>query len=205
MSRECDACEGLCLTRTQVVLPSSPSGTGGLCVIGEAPGADEDREGEGFVGRAGKTLDHELAIVGITSYAKANIVRCRPPENRKPRKEEVENCIPRLVSFLELQKPDVVLLVGLSAASVFLSWNEKKKVSLSDLISRGNSTDLRPIVELAHPALRGWASSKQTPCVAMPHTSPLAWNRHTRDGVKWSEVGKFQVELAAGILRRKGG
>jgi uracil-DNA glycosylase family 4 len=82
---KCNKCPQLVCNRTQIVLPSLNQ-IGGILVIGEAPGAEEDIAGVGFVGQAGKTLNKLFAHHGLTTndFNKANIVRCRPPSNRKP-------------------------------------------------------------------------------------------------------------------------
>lgn len=91
-------------------------------IIGEAPGAEEDRRGEPFVGRAGKLLDAMLAALG---YARdqvyiANVVKCRPPENRDPRPEEAASCAPYLDRQIELLAPTIILAVGRVAAQRLL-------------------------------------------------------------------------------------
>lgn len=91
-------------------------------IIGEAPGAEEDRRGEPFVGRAGKLLDAMLAAIG---YAReqvyiANVVKCRPPENRDPRPDEAASCAPYLDRQIELLAPKVILAVGRVAAQRLL-------------------------------------------------------------------------------------
>lgn len=91
-------------------------------VIGEAPGAEEDRRGEPFVGRAGKLLDAMLAALG---YARdevyiANVVKCRPPENRDPSPQEATSCAPFLDRQIELLAPKIILAVGRVAAQRLL-------------------------------------------------------------------------------------
>ncbi|WP_312261253.1 uracil-DNA glycosylase family protein [Candidatus Igneacidithiobacillus taiwanensis] len=89
---DCRQCPVLCQSRTRIV--EADPVVGGLLVIGEAPGADEDWEGRGFVGRAGRTLHALLAQHGMKrgrDYGCANIVRCRPPGNRKPSADEIRN------------------------------------------------------------------------------------------------------------------
>ena len=116
----CRAC-GLCETRTQTVF-----GVGNrearLMVIGEAPGAEEDRKGEPFVGRAGKLLDNMLAAIGLgrDQVYIANILKCRPPGNRDPRAEEVVACQGWLARQIELVGPDLILAVGGVAAKNLL-------------------------------------------------------------------------------------
>lgn len=91
-------------------------------IVGEAPGAEEDRRGEPFVGRAGKMLDAMLAAVGKTrdQVYIANVVKCRPPENRDPRPEEAARCAPYLDRQIELLAPKVILAVGRVAAQRLL-------------------------------------------------------------------------------------
>lgn len=91
-------------------------------IVGEAPGAEEDRRGEPFVGRAGKMLDAMLAAVGKTrdQVYIANVVKCRPPENRDPRPEEAASCAPYLDRQIELLAPKVILAVGRVAAQRLL-------------------------------------------------------------------------------------
>ena len=118
--RECTAC-GLCATRTQTVFGVGHRQAEWL-IIGEAPGADEDRLGEPFVGRAGKLLDPMLHAVGQNrerAYV-ANILKCRPPENRDPTPEEATQCRPFLNRQIALIRPRLILAVGRIAAQNLL-------------------------------------------------------------------------------------
>jgi uracil-DNA glycosylase len=92
-------------------------------IIGEAPGAEEDRRGEPFVGRAGKLLDAMLAALGYARHQVyiANVVKCRPPENRDPRPEEAASCAPYLDRQIELLAPKIILAVGRVAAQRLLA------------------------------------------------------------------------------------
>ena len=116
----CPRC-ALCQSRTQTVF-----GTGNrqaqLMVVGEAPGAEEDRRGEPFVGRAGKLLDQMLAAIGSSRQQVyiANILKCRPPNNRDPAAEEVLACQPYLQRQIALVQPRVLLAVGRIAAQNLL-------------------------------------------------------------------------------------
>jgi len=117
---DCRAC-ALCETRTQTVFGVG-SATADLMVIGEAPGAEEDRQGEPFVGRAGQLLDLMLAAIGLARdrvYI-ANILKCRPPGNRDPRPEEALRCRPYLLRQIALVKPRVLLSVGRISAQNLL-------------------------------------------------------------------------------------
>jgi uracil-DNA glycosylase len=93
-----------------------------LFVIGEAPGADEDRQGEPFVGRAGQLLNAMLGAIGLEREAVyiANILKCRPPGNRDPRPEEAAACTPYLERQIDLIRPAVILAVGRIAAQWLL-------------------------------------------------------------------------------------
>ena len=118
----CTACEQLCRTRTQTVFGVGNERSEWL-VIGEAPGAEEDRQGEPFVGRAGQLLNAMLLAIGLprdTVYI-ANVLKCRPPGNRDPRPEEVSNCLPFLSRQVELLKPKIILVVGRIAAQNLLA------------------------------------------------------------------------------------
>jgi DNA polymerase len=91
-------------------------------VIGEAPGAEEDIQGEPFVGRAGQLLDQMLLAIGCprSSVYIANIVKCRPPNNRNPQTEEALHCAPFLHRQISLIQPEVILALGKVAAQSLL-------------------------------------------------------------------------------------
>jgi DNA polymerase len=121
----CQRCK-LCKTRTQTVFgvgnTSAP-----LMVVGEGPGADEDAQGEPFVGRAGKLLDEMLRSIGRSradnTYI-ANVVKCRPPGNRDPEPDEVEGCRPYLDMQIQLLQPKLIVALGRIAAQRLLSTDQ---------------------------------------------------------------------------------
>ena len=123
--KECTRCP-LAATRTNVVF-----GVGNqeaeVLFVGEGPGKNEDEQGEPFVGRAGQLLDKFLAAVGLSreSVYIANIVKCRPPENRDPKPEEQEQCIGWLRNQFYLMKPKIVVCLGRIAALKMISPNFK--------------------------------------------------------------------------------
>ena len=122
--RACTAC-GLCATRTQAV-PGVGNVSADLLVIGEAPGQEEDRRGEPFVGRAGQLLDRMLAAIGLdrqTVYI-TNVLKCRPPNNRDPKAEEVQACAAYLRRQIELIQPKAILSVGRISAQSLLGTDE---------------------------------------------------------------------------------
>ena len=109
--KNCQKCK-LCTTRTNVVIGVGNRNSS-IMFIGEGPGADEDRLGEPFVGKAGKLMDMAIQGLGIKreDIYIANIVKCRPPQNRNPEKDEVEACMGYLKSQIELIKPKIIVLL----------------------------------------------------------------------------------------------
>jgi DNA polymerase len=126
--RLCAACP-LCKTRTQAV-PGEGVDRPLVLVIGEGPGADEDASGRPFVGRAGKLLDDMLASRGQIGLYRdkncfiANVVKCRPPENRDPLPEETVACAPFLARQIALLKPLLILAAGRIPAQTLLNTEE---------------------------------------------------------------------------------
>lgn len=118
----CTRCK-LCKTRTKTVFGVGPW-EAPLLVVGEGPGADEDAQGEPFVGRAGKLLDAMLAAIGrsrVDDTYIANVVKCRPPGNRDPEAEEVAACRPYLDRQIELLRPKLIVALGRIAAQRLLA------------------------------------------------------------------------------------
>ncbi len=146
--RECRLC-GLCETRIQTVF-----GTGDrrarLMVIGEAPGAEEDRQGEPFVGRAGMLLNSMLRAAGFErgEVYIANVLKCRPPQNRDPSAEETERCLPYLRRQIEFVSPSAILCVGRIAAQRLLGT----ELPLARLRGRVHQLDGVPVIVTYHPA-----------------------------------------------------
>lgn len=97
-----------------------------IAFVGEAPGADEDAQGRPFVGRAGKLLDKIIAAMGLKREEVfiGNILKCRPPENRDPRPEEIVKCLPYLQEQLEVLKPEIIVALGAHAARTLLDTNK---------------------------------------------------------------------------------
>jgi uracil-DNA glycosylase family 4 len=118
--RACTKC-ALHSSRTQTVFGVGRRDAD-LLVIGEAPGADEDRQGEPFVGRAGQLLNAMLRAIGLprNEVYIANILKCRPPNNRDPQPDEATSCTPYLVRQIGLVKPRAMLAVGRIAAQWLL-------------------------------------------------------------------------------------
>lgn len=125
---QCKACD-LHKTRNHVVF-SDGNPTADIMLIGEAPGADEDATGTPFVGRAGKLLNEMLAEAGFSrkeDFYICNTIKCRPPQNRPPEREEKAACEVYLKAQISLVKPKIILLCGATAASSFI--DEEFKVT----------------------------------------------------------------------------
>lgn len=121
-----------------------------LMFIGEGPGADEDDQGEPFVGRAGQLLNNMISAMGLkrSDVYIANIVKCRPPQNRQPERDECETCMPFLLQQIDVIKPKIIVALGATAAKNLLGLND----SMSNL--RGHLYDFRgaKLVVTYHPA-----------------------------------------------------
>ena len=128
LQNECSTCVkcSLSITRKNVVFGrGNPNSK--LFVVGEGPGQQEDEQGLAFVGRAGKMLDSVFLSVGIDTNEDcyiSNIVKCRPPNNRKPLANEVKECLPWLNEQIELIKPKVIVLAGSTAVQSYLNIDE---------------------------------------------------------------------------------
>lgn len=145
---QCTACR-LAGTRTNVVFGVGNEAAE-LVVVGEAPGQEEDRTGNPFVGRAGKLLDLLLMTAGFPreSVYICNVLKCRPPENRNPLPDEIEACSAHLHGQLEHIAPRVLLAVGKFAAQVLVNSEE----SIGRLRGRVFSYRGTPLVVTYHPA-----------------------------------------------------
>ncbi len=146
--RSCTRCP-LHESRTQTVFGVG-SYDADWMIIGEAPGAEEDRRGEPFVGRAGKLLDQMLRAVGQQrdSVFIANILKCRPPNNRDPKPDEAAQCRGYLERQIELVKPKIILAVGRIAAQTLLGTDAPVGQLRGTLHHLGKT----PLVVTYHPA-----------------------------------------------------
>ncbi|HEU4591126.1 MAG TPA: uracil-DNA glycosylase [Steroidobacteraceae bacterium] len=146
----CEACD-LCRTRTQTVFGVGNTRSDWL-IVGEAPGAEEDRQGEPFVGRAGQLLDAMLRAIGLPreSVFIANVLKCRPPGNRDPRPEEVMRCLPFLHAQIALLEPKIILVVGRIAAQTLLATDAPLARLRGKLHHFGEART--PLVVTYHPA-----------------------------------------------------
>ena len=145
----CTAC-ALHKTRTQTVFGVGDEDADWM-LIGEAPGAEEDRLGEPFVGQAGKLLDNMLAALGLRRGENvyiANVLKCRPPGNRNPEPDEVAKCSPHLRRQIELVQPKLIVAMGRFAAQTLLDTD----ASIASLRGRVHAFAGVPLVVTYHPA-----------------------------------------------------
>jgi DNA polymerase len=154
---DCAACRScdLAAERQQVVV-SRGNPAARLMLIGEGPGAQEDRAGLPFVGRSGQLLDQLLAAAGIDSNRDAyvaNVVKCRPPQNRRPKAAEMAACRPWLNRQIDLVNPALILLVGATALEGVLGT----KVGITSLRGQWRASEIetlrgRRLMPVLHPS-----------------------------------------------------
>jgi len=149
----CQAC-GLCRGRTNTVFGVGDEHTDWM-VVGEAPGENEDLQGEPFVGAAGHLLDNMLKAVGRSRTGQgaqgtyiANVLKCRPPANRNPQPDEVAQCEPYLARQVALVKPKVIVAMGRFAVQALLKTNEP----IGRLRSQVHHYEGVPVIVTYHPA-----------------------------------------------------
>jgi uracil-DNA glycosylase len=146
---QCKRCPELVSTRTQTVF-----GVGAvdpeLCFIGEAPGADEDRQGEPFVGVSGQLLNRIIAAMGMKREEVfiCNVLRCRPPGNRPPKQDEADHCREYLERTLELVRPKFICTLGVPASQNLL----RSTLSLTRLRGRFHDYQGIPVICTFHPS-----------------------------------------------------
>jgi DNA polymerase len=176
---DCTRCK-LHRTRNQIVFgDGSPQAQ--LVFIGEGPGADEDAQGLPFVGRAGKLLTQMIEAMGLArpDVYICNVVKCRPPENRTPEKDEVATCSPYLFRQLDVLKPRVIVCLGSVAAQTLLATN------------RG----------ISH--FRGeWMNFRGYKLLATYHPAYLLRNPAAK-GEVWKDLQKVMAELGLAVRKPK--
>ena len=160
----CTACKLATMGRTNIVFgEGNPSAD--LMFVGEGPGRDEDIQGKPFVGRAGQKLNDIIKAMGMTrdDIYIANIVKCRPPENRNPEPDEISTCINYLNQQIEIIKPKVICSLGAISAHTLL----KSKTPISKLRGHFHDYNGTPLMPTFHPAylLRNYT----------PQTRKLVW------------------------------
>ncbi len=145
----CDRCKLATLGRTQVVFGvGNPHAS--VMFVGEAPGFNEDQQGEPFVGAAGKLLNDLLASAGLSrdEIYIANVIKCRPPNNRDPEPDEVETCKPFLLQQIQMIRPKLVCTLGNWATQTLL----ERKVGITKVKAQAFYMKDFVIFPLLHPA-----------------------------------------------------
>lgn len=131
----CQRC-ALCQKRTNIVVDRGRP-QANIMVIGEGPGENEDLKGQAFIGRAGKMFDEAMTSAGLdtnTHTLIANVVKCRPPDNRRPKKEEADACRPFLEKQILLVRPQIIILLGATALKHL--DDTRKNFSMKDQVGR---------------------------------------------------------------------
>jgi DNA polymerase len=154
----CNAC-GLCKTRTNVV-PGEGVAHPLVLVVGEGPGADEDAAGRPFVGPAGQLLDRMLDSKGKVALSRkkncfiANVVKCRPPQNRNPENEEMAACAPFLMRQIALLRPKIIFCVGKVSANYLLGHEEPEPIGRlrGNFFSFTCGEEVIPLLPTYHPS-----------------------------------------------------
>ncbi len=146
--RDCQKCD-LHKTRKNFVFGYG-NAQAEIMFVGEAPGRDEDEQGLPFVGVSGKLLDKIFEAIGLKrdDVYIANVIKCRPPNNRNPKPEEIAQCEPYLIKQIELIKPKVIVALGLFAANTLL----KSQASLSELRKEEHHYQGIPLIVTYHPS-----------------------------------------------------
>jgi len=150
---KCQRCEALCESRSRIVNGVGPA-EADLLFVGEGPGANEDEQGEPFVGRSGDVLDETLRDVGLDrgDVRITNCVRCRPPENRDPHKEELANCRGYLESEIERIDPELVITLGKVPGEHLLERDVAVTGEAGDVTDMTVDGTPQPVMICVHPA-----------------------------------------------------
>ena len=145
----CPRCPELVASRTAPVFGVGKLGAKVL-LVGEAPGRQEDAQGEPFVGQAGKLLDDLLEAAGLArgDVFLTNVIKCHPPRNRAPRSQEISNCFPYLEEQIALVRPRVICTLGSVAACALLATHQP----VESLRRRVHEYDGTPLICTYHPA-----------------------------------------------------
>ena len=158
----CEVCNLSNATNKIVVARGNPKA--GVMIIGEAPGAKEEEEGLPFVGRSGKLLDKLLQNAGININLDVyfcNVVKCRPPKNRRPTKTEIQENLPWLFQQIKLVNPEIIVLVGATAVEAIL----ENKSPISIIRGKWINWEGRLVMPVFHPSylLRNPSKEEGTP------------------------------------------
>lgn len=179
-------------TRTRLVFGVGDPGAA-LVFVGEAPGRNEDLQGEPFVGAAGKLLDELLASIGLVrpQVYIANVLKCRPPGNRDPLPAEIETCTPFLAEQLRLIDPEVVVTLGNFATRYILKTDRP----IGALRGRLFHVDGRQVVPIYHPAAALHSPDKRDVLLGDFRRLEAVLNRADREGTAEGAAPPLQATL----------
>jgi DNA polymerase len=153
--RGCQKCPALVSYRNKQVwgrVVGKPS-QGGLMLIGEAPGAKEDKSGESFIGKSGEKLDRWIGRARIKDLFITNTVCCKPPRNRNPKYTELKNCWPRLQEMILILRPKVIITCGAVASNWILDTNKTMKGMIQSVYRWRLGDELKAkVVPIYHPS-----------------------------------------------------
>lgn len=149
----CERCDDLVASRSRIVDGTGPADAD-LLFVGEAPGANEDERGEPFVGRSGDVLDDALMEAGLErgDVRITNCVRCRPPDNRDPRQDELANCRPYLEREIELLDPELIVTLGKVPAQHLLERDVAVTSEAGQVFDPEIAGQRRELLVCVHPA-----------------------------------------------------
>jgi DNA polymerase len=158
----CERCPELCDSRSRIVNGVGPADAD-LLFVGEAPGANEDEQGEPFVGRSGDVLDDGLREAGLdrSDVRITNCVRCRPPENRNPRNGELANCRNYLETEIHRVDPELVVTLGKVPAEQLLERDVAVTGEAGDVSDVAIESQPRRVMVSVHPAATLYDPSQQ--------------------------------------------
>jgi len=161
---ECTRCPELVESRSRIVSGTGPEDAD-LCFVGEAPGEQEDAQGEPFVGRSGGVLDEALRDVGLAraDVRITNCVRCRPAENRDPTVEELEHCKPYLARELELVDPELLVTLGKVPAEHLLQRDVAVTAENGEVVEATIGEREQRVLLSVHPAATLYDRSQREP------------------------------------------
>ncbi len=186
----CTRCPELVDCRSQIVNGTGPTDADVL-FVGEGPGANEDDQGEPFIGRSGSVLDEQLRIVGLDreTVRITNCVRCRPPENRDPTSEELENCRDYLEQEIDQLDPEVIVTLGKVPSEHLLDRSVAVTKEAGDIVDVRIEGTPRRLLICVHPAATLYDRSQEdTFNTTLQRAAELA-------GVDGSDNGSGQTRL----------
>ena len=190
---DCRRCSALVDSRSQIVNGVGPADAE-LLFVGEAPGQQEDQQGEPFVGRSGDILDEALADAGLLreDVRITNCVRCRPPENRDPTAEELDNCRGYLDREIEAVDPELIVTLGKVPSQHLLERDVAVTTEAGDVVEARIGGAARRVLICVHPAATLYdRSQRETFFEAVAEAARVAGVERDPDGGGQSRLGDY--------------